>query len=240
MPVTSIIEAPYPEYTVKPDVPADMRAALEHVEKFTIMRFADAADRDAKLTAPAAGMVCYLASNGRLYRYNGSDWRLLIDEDTGPRGVVYTGTCSANQSAYIGTTETLVLRYTGVSLVAGRAYAVTLNAACVDCDTSDSYGGSKSTANVRIRYALGSTVSTSSPYVGSVRAAVFADDSNRSAGANIVTVVNPASTGSYTFGVTLQAMISGVGVRLLDTGGLFFSVQDIGPSVANATITPLL
>ncbi|MFF7210311.1 hypothetical protein ACFZAU_07175 [Streptomyces sp. NPDC008238] len=71
---TPISNLPYPQATDAADLPAHLRALAEGVDGRTVMRFGDAASRDAKVTAPVAGMVAWLTTPGRLVQYTGTAW----------------------------------------------------------------------------------------------------------------------------------------------------------------------
>lgn len=45
-----------------------------NLEKYTVMRFATVAARDAKIPTPVDGMVCYLQDTGTLQQHNGFVW----------------------------------------------------------------------------------------------------------------------------------------------------------------------
>lgn len=48
-----------------------------YLMKQSVMVFADATARNAALTAPTEGMVCYLTSNDHITVYDGSAWRII-------------------------------------------------------------------------------------------------------------------------------------------------------------------
>lgn len=64
----------YPTADQANDVPADMKALVDGLGHFTVMRFANAAARDVVLTAPAAGDLAFL-QDVRIYTfYDGTEW----------------------------------------------------------------------------------------------------------------------------------------------------------------------
>ncbi|MEC4016399.1 hypothetical protein [Streptomyces sp. H27-D2] len=65
---------PYPQSTDSADLPSHLRSLATAVDGRTVLRFADAADRTAKVVSPQAGMVAYLVVPGVLTVYNGSAW----------------------------------------------------------------------------------------------------------------------------------------------------------------------
>ena len=56
-------------------VPADLTIVAEELEERCIMRFADAAARDAAISVPVEGMVAWLSSVKRLTNYDGTVWK---------------------------------------------------------------------------------------------------------------------------------------------------------------------
>lgn len=78
------------------DGPAALSAALTHLEKYAIPRFANAAARDAVITAPIKGQVAALDdSGGSLWVYSGTAWKKLAPQTT----VTVTGTVTVSFSA---------------------------------------------------------------------------------------------------------------------------------------------
>lgn len=77
MPTTPIGGAPFPAGSDADNVPADLQALAVWASTRTVMRFADAAARDAALTSPAAGMVAWLDTPGSVTIRTASAWRTL-------------------------------------------------------------------------------------------------------------------------------------------------------------------
>ncbi|MFF7210318.1 hypothetical protein ACFZAU_07210 [Streptomyces sp. NPDC008238] len=71
---TALSALPFPQPTDSADLPAHMKALADAADGRTVLRFADAATRDAKITAPAAGMVAWLAAPGCFTYHNGTAW----------------------------------------------------------------------------------------------------------------------------------------------------------------------
>ncbi|MFJ1550183.1 hypothetical protein [Streptomyces sp. NPDC088246] len=69
---------PYPQATDTANVPLHMQSLAEAVDGRTVLRFADAATRDAKVTAPVAGMLAWLTSPGRLFHHTGTQWHPVV------------------------------------------------------------------------------------------------------------------------------------------------------------------
>ncbi|PVC73461.1 hypothetical protein [Streptomyces sp. CS081A] len=77
MPTTPIGGAPYPAGPDSDNVPADLMELAVWASTRVVMRFADAAARDAALTAPEAGMVAWLATPGSLTIRTATAWRTI-------------------------------------------------------------------------------------------------------------------------------------------------------------------
>ncbi|MEU6573299.1 hypothetical protein [Streptomyces sp. NPDC046805] len=71
---TPLSSLPYPQATDPADLPAHLKALADALDGRTVLRFADAAARDAKVTAPVAGMLAWIGTPGRLMYYTGSAW----------------------------------------------------------------------------------------------------------------------------------------------------------------------
>lgn len=74
---------PYPVSTDSPDVPRDIKALAEAIEKKLVMVFTDSATRSTKVPSPTAGMFSVLTSTGAVEYYNGSAWTKIYPS-TGP------------------------------------------------------------------------------------------------------------------------------------------------------------
>ncbi|WP_432137662.1 hypothetical protein [Streptomyces sp. bgisy154] len=77
MPTTTIGGAPYPAGSDADNVPADLQALAEWASTRTVMRFADAAARDASITSPVAGMTAWLDTPGALTLRTATAWRTI-------------------------------------------------------------------------------------------------------------------------------------------------------------------
>ncbi|GGV26662.1 hypothetical protein [Streptomyces spectabilis] len=71
---TPISNLPYPQPSDPADLPAHLKSLAEAVDGRTVMRFQDAASRDAKLSAPVAGMIAWIGVPGRLMYFTGQAW----------------------------------------------------------------------------------------------------------------------------------------------------------------------
>ncbi|GAA3769470.1 hypothetical protein ACFS5L_36385 [Streptomyces phyllanthi] len=65
---------PFPQPTDTADLPLHLRSLAEGIDSRTVLRYPTAADRDAAITTPAAGMVAWLTTPGTLSYYTGSAW----------------------------------------------------------------------------------------------------------------------------------------------------------------------
>lgn len=76
MATTSPLQAvPIPQNSDDVDVVGDLSGAVNYMEARLIMRFSSTGARDAAITSPASGMVCYITGDNRFYYYEGSAWR---------------------------------------------------------------------------------------------------------------------------------------------------------------------
>jgi hypothetical protein len=71
---TPISNLPYPQASDPADLPAHLKALADAMDGRAVLRFADAAARDAKVTAPVAGMLAWIGTPGRLMYHTGSAW----------------------------------------------------------------------------------------------------------------------------------------------------------------------
>ncbi|GAA3770608.1 hypothetical protein [Streptomyces chiangmaiensis] len=71
---TPISNLPYPQASDPADLPAHLKALADAMDARAVLRFADAAARDAKVTAPVAGMLAWIGTPGRLMYYTGTAW----------------------------------------------------------------------------------------------------------------------------------------------------------------------
>lgn len=76
---TPLTGTPIPAYTAIPDVPADMTAALNNLEKYTVTRWATASARDAAITVPATGQLAFTTDTQTLWKWSGSAWVDVAD-----------------------------------------------------------------------------------------------------------------------------------------------------------------
>ncbi|MEW2399574.1 hypothetical protein [Streptomyces sp. NPDC046862] len=71
---TPLSGLPYPQPTDTANLPLHFQSMAEAIDSRTILRYANAAARDAAVTTPAAGMVAWLSSPGQLTYYTGTLW----------------------------------------------------------------------------------------------------------------------------------------------------------------------
>ncbi|MDG4857701.1 hypothetical protein P8605_05945 [Streptomyces sp. T-3] len=68
--LTPLGSLPYPQPTDAANIPLHLQSLADAVDGRTVLRFADAADREAKVKDPVAGMVTWLTNPGRLFYYH--------------------------------------------------------------------------------------------------------------------------------------------------------------------------
>lgn len=90
---------PYLDYTDKPDLYLMGKGIVDGLTPQSVMRFANAATRDATITSPAAGMVAWLTDIKALVVYDGTSW---INPAEPPQVHTYnaTATLPSDASAY--------------------------------------------------------------------------------------------------------------------------------------------
>lgn len=71
---TTIAGLPVPEETDTPDVPRDILALAQAIEKRLVVVYASTADRGVKNTSPQEGMVAYLSDSNRIEIYIDGAW----------------------------------------------------------------------------------------------------------------------------------------------------------------------
>jgi hypothetical protein len=131
-------------------------------------------------------------------------WRTSAFNEKAAKGVVAMQALAT--SAYVGDTAAMI--YTQqFTAEAGRCYKVVLRIAAVDTDgtgdqTTNRYA--KQGAYTAVRWAAGSTVSTTSTLVGDAFSTTFDDDSNTATGLDINCYINNPPAGLVTVGVTLN------------------------------------
>ncbi|MFF1820377.1 hypothetical protein ACFVWG_23935 [Kribbella sp. NPDC058245] len=77
MPSTPYQGFPYPALSDAANGPVAFQNLAQAIEKRVVQIYVDAAERAAKVTTPAAGMVCYLTVLGVFEYYDGSAWVAL-------------------------------------------------------------------------------------------------------------------------------------------------------------------
>ncbi|QMP84568.1 hypothetical protein KGG93_gp23 [Streptomyces phage Endor2] len=149
----------------------------------------------------------------------------------GMKSFQFVGTTS-----YVYDTETraYLATWTGE---ANRLYRITANIGCVDSDTAGDQAttdhGSKNSAIIRGRWAVGTDATITSTDAGYMLASVFDDDSQFSSGTTVTWHLGGAPAGPLAFAVTLKpykpAATYGA-IRLLATSAaMSLTVEDVGP-----------
>lgn len=73
----------YPVGSDRPDIAGDLLQIVTMIEKKLVQVFTSTADRDARQTAPTAGMLCAITGTGVIQFHNGTSW-VQIYPTTGP------------------------------------------------------------------------------------------------------------------------------------------------------------
>ncbi|GAA2395899.1 hypothetical protein GCM10010420_21800 [Streptomyces glaucosporus] len=111
--LTPLGSLPYPQPTDAANVPLHIQSLAEAVDGRTVLRFTDAATRDARVNAPVAGMLAWLTTPGRLYYYTGSHWAPVAP---GPahKAVATAGTTTSTSyvETLTGSTDPLAVSFT--------------------------------------------------------------------------------------------------------------------------------
>lgn len=80
------------------DVPDFVRNMGLAIEKQLVMRFADTADRAAKVPSPEAGMLAYMEDTTQLALFDGTSWRTIAHSQP----PITSGTADPAGSAVVG------------------------------------------------------------------------------------------------------------------------------------------
>ncbi|MEV7285465.1 hypothetical protein AB0O01_13000 [Streptomyces sp. NPDC093252] len=68
---------PYPQPSDTADLPLHLQSLATGIDSRTVLRYPNAADRDAAVTTPVAGMVAWLSTPGTLSYHTGTQWIAL-------------------------------------------------------------------------------------------------------------------------------------------------------------------
>ncbi|MGC4928083.1 siphovirus ReqiPepy6 Gp37-like family protein [Streptomyces sp. DT117] len=161
-------------------------------------------------------------------------WRKTAWTDNTPRGIV--ALTSLPNSDYVADVEQLVFTMP-FTAEADRCYKVSIRVPVVDTDsTGDSSARvAKQSAMTYLRWAPGTSVSTSSTAVGSFYSTTFNDDSMTGTGLDASFYINRPPAGRITIGVGLMARRTAATygrVRYLASTGSSLAVEDVGAAVA--------
>jgi hypothetical protein len=74
---TPIATLPYPALTDSPNGPSQVQSLATALDSQVVPRFATTAARDAAITAPAAGQMCWTTTPATHWYYSGSGWIIL-------------------------------------------------------------------------------------------------------------------------------------------------------------------
>jgi hypothetical protein len=91
---------PYPQPSDVANIPLHLQSLAEAVDGRTVLRFADAASRDAKVVAPVAGMLAWLSTPKQFTYYTGTAWAQL---GPGPSHKANTTQGTTSSTTYVET-----------------------------------------------------------------------------------------------------------------------------------------
>ncbi|MGX1669771.1 hypothetical protein [Streptomyces sp. NPDC055400] len=112
---------PYPQPADAANIPLHLQSLAEAADGRTVLRFADAASRDAKVVAPVAGMLAWLSTPKQFTYYTGTAWAQLAP---GPVHKANTTTGTTTSTAYVETLTGSTGDPTTVTFVAPPSGAV--------------------------------------------------------------------------------------------------------------------
>ncbi|WP_436739919.1 DUF7298 domain-containing protein [Streptomyces sp. BBFR102] len=160
----------------------------------------------------------------------------LLSADHLPRGVVALMN-DLDSTEYVGNTETMVYQLP-FRAAPKRIYKVHLQAYSADTDgvgdnANTNIRYAKSSLLIRVRWAAGTTVTTSGTVIGAHRVSVFDDDSTTATSADCsFYLINPPA-GQLTVGLSIWAArtpdTTYGKVRFLTSAGSHLAVEDVGP-----------
>ncbi|MER5790091.1 hypothetical protein [Streptomyces sp. NPDC001980] len=205
---TPLSKLPYPQPTDIANLPLHLQSLAEGIDSRTILRYSTAADRDAAVTTPVAGMVAWLTTPGTLSYYTGSAWIALGAWNT------YTPTWTATTTNPSIGDGTLTGRYAVVGKVCHFTTLVTFGAATTYGSGNYSFGLPVTAG------ALGGLPQFQGVAAVSVGRALISCQPGASTGATAYTIWGPASASSSTAtqlgsgGVLGTAYVSGNVIRI--------------------------
>lgn len=220
MPNTTNFSLPYPQSSDTPDVPRDMLALANAVDTKllqTVRVFLTTTDRDAAITSPTAGMVCYVDSGDAtegLYTYQGAAWRMGPGWNA-PWGLISVTKNTTTDAAI--TTDKTTITSPSFTAIANRNYRITY----IEHSVSNSNAEGN---NARIRISGPNTIQVEALFGGIGQAFVLT---------NIVTL----SAGSTVLVATLGRQAGGTGTTTATrsaTSPAQLVIEDIGPAGAPA------
>jgi hypothetical protein len=179
---TPIAALPYPALTDTPNGPAQILSLASAIDGQVVPRFATTGARDAAITAPVAGMVCWTTTPPMHWYYSGSVW---VQAPIGPKELAYAeiNASSANfttiadvsgLSVSFTLTATRTVRIIASCLIKSTVAGDTLQVTIADPSntvliTSGSVYEPISVANVRTEFSV-RKVLTAASYTYKVRA----------------------------------------------------------------------
>ncbi|MFE6484701.1 hypothetical protein ACFVGN_17435 [Streptomyces sp. NPDC057757] len=195
---TPLGNLPYPQPTDTANLPLHLQSLAEGIDGRTVLRYATAADRDAAVTTPVAGMVAWLTTPGTLSYFTGAAWTTL-------------GAWNAYTPAWTAATTDPVIgngSVTGRYAVVGKVCHFT---AFVACGSTTTYGSGA--------YSLSLPLAT-----GTTGGLVQFSGMALSGGGRGQIICQPASTsGATTYTLWGQTSASSSAIAQIGNGGLFGS-----------------
>lgn len=161
MPNTDLTGTPYPAYSDEPDIPGDIRSAVEALELYAALRFDTATARDAALDDPEEGMLAWLRDSNKWTTYTGSAWTDLVPTDSIDQ-VQYAGTLRFRWGSTVATTTSggVVSVDTGLTTILGFVAFNGDENARNGMIVGKYTGGTGGTVNVRCRSHDGTLIAT--------------------------------------------------------------------------------
>lgn len=79
--VTPMQSFPFPTDADDPDIPGDLEALANAIERRVVGVYANAADRDSKIPSPQTGQFAYLIGTNELTVYQGATWVIYPEQE---------------------------------------------------------------------------------------------------------------------------------------------------------------
>jgi hypothetical protein len=231
---SSLAKIPTPEVGDRVDGPTAFSNMAKKLEDVAVVPYANSSTRTSAYASvlpartPVTGSVSYLINTQSFEYYNGSIWTPIINNNL-PKGIIdyaYTEAAFPSTGYLASGIERLMsdMLITGVSLITGRIYRISMFLATVDGGpgSSPTTGGGVG----HIRYTTTATAPTiTSPSLVYGRASVLSDDSLNAQSMRVERVWAPAATGTYSFAGSINVHTKG-GIRTFGSRQLV--LEDLG------------